>query len=355
MQKGGAASKLLGVNLGSGWHIKEEIHPLQGQTGGHFSHRYLVENEDGRKGFMKAFDLSSAFEDPSADTIALVRHLTACYEHERDILNHCKNQHLSKVAVPIEHGNIQLPNLPLMEGRAFYLIFELADGDLRVQVDLTNRFDALWSLRALKDVCLGLWQIHRQLIAHQDLKPSNILSFRQAQEFRVADLGRSSRRGVNAPHDSVKFPGDNTYAPPEFRYGYIDPDFITRRIGGDLFMLGNIAAFLFCGINVMTHMLTHLDPQYHPGTWHGSYDQVLPYLNSAFTQTLGEIAGDIDELVRPHVVRLIRELSNPDIRRRGHPRGLAKGDQYSLERYVSELDLIFARARLEASHRKRSA
>jgi serine/threonine protein kinase len=133
-----------------------------------------------------------------------------------------------------------------MEGRVFYLIFEMAEGDVRVQMNVTTKFDAVWCMRALKDISLGLWQVHKEMIAHQDAKPSNVLTY-PGPTFKIADFGRASRRGHSAWHDDLKVAGDRSYAPPEQLYGFLHPDFIPRRMGCDLYMLGNLAAFLFRG------------------------------------------------------------------------------------------------------------
>lgn len=231
-----AAAKLTGLNLPNGWRVIKAAQASPNATGGHFSHSYIVENGS-RKGFLKAFDFSEAFGHV-ADTPRLLQQMTSSFNHERDILFHCKDRRLSKVVLAIEHGSVPVPAFSTIEGEVQYLIFELADGDIRGQVDTSNRFDNLWCLRALNDVCLGLWQVHREMIAHQDLKPSNVLLYRKSNDFRLADFGRCSRRGVLAPHDELKFPGDWTYAPPELCYGYTHSDFLPRRIGCDLYMLG---------------------------------------------------------------------------------------------------------------------
>jgi serine/threonine protein kinase len=229
-----------------------------------------------------------------------------------------------------------------MEGRVFYLIFELAEGDVRCQIDTTNKFDALWCMRALTDVCLGLWQVHQEMIAHQDVKPSNVLSFPDG--FKISDFGRSSRRGHTVWYDTNAIPGDQTYAPPELLYGFTHTDFVPRRIGCDLYMLGNLVAFLFSGVNITSALLSKLDKQHHPRNWTGVYADVLPYLQEAFAAVLEAQKANIqDELVRDDAILLIQELCNPDLLLRGHPKGIGKFDQYSLERYVTRLDLLAKR------------
>jgi len=346
-----AAAKLNGLKLEGGWRVVRAIAQSPSATGGQFSNSYEVENEDGRHGFLKAFDFSRAFE-PGRDTISELTSLLAGYMSERDILLHCKNRHHSKIVLPLDHGFTQVPNLGDQEGRVYYLILDMADGDIRSQVDVVKRLDTLSSVRALNDICLGLWQVHRDMIAHQDVKPSNVLVYKETADFRVTDFGCASRRGVVAPRDQLRFPGDNTYAPPEAMYGELDSDFVKRRIGCDLYMFGNIACFLFAGINVTANLMSHLAPQYHPGNWHGSYQLALPYLMNAFTATLEDLHHEIDEEVREVVLRMIQELCTPDVARRGHSRGIGRVSQYSLERYVSELDLLKRRVEIRARLKK---
>jgi hypothetical protein len=141
-------------------------------------------------------------------------------------------------------------------------------------------------------------------------------------------------------YDGRNVAGDKTYSPPELLYGFRHEEFIPRRMGCDLYMLGNLGSFLFSGVNVTGQLLAHLDPQHHPTAWTAStYADVLPYLQRSFTQVLEDLAPQIDERVRGTVIPIIKALCNPDLSKRGHRRGIGRYDQYSLERYVSELDL----------------
>ena len=343
-----ASARLLGLTLDDGWEVYGRVPRPAQSTGGTFSHSYLARNGS-RIGFVKAFDFSSAFQ-VGVETLKVVGLLTASYEHERDVLQHCRGRRLSHVVVAIASGEVSVPKMSPMEGRVFYLIFERAKGDVRCQMDLTIASDAIWCMSALRCACLGLWQIHQELIAHQDLKPSNLLYYSDS-EFRVSDLGRSSRRGHAIWHDNEDFPGDHTYAPPEALYGHLHPEFVPRRMGADLFMLGNLAAFLFTGVNVTESLFARLDPQFHWQRWKSDYAAVLPYLQEAFSRVLEDLGGLLPELVREEILPLIRELCNPDLARRGFPKRVGMFDQYSLERYVTRLTnsawRIGSRPRLE--------
>lgn len=332
-----AAERLQGMTLAEGWQVNRLLHRSPEATGGIFSHSYEVEKE-GTLAFMKALDFSEAFE-PGQDTLRRLREFISAFENERDVLEHCKGRRLSHVTLALAHGFVDVPDMGSIEGRVYYLIFEMADGDVRRQLSTLTEADELWCMEALRSVALGLWQVHRERIAHQDVKPSNVLNYSDGV-FKLADFGRASRAGTAALHDEYLFPGDRTYAPFELLYGYTHPDFIARRVGTDLFMLGNIAAFLFSGTNITADVAVRLDPQHHWKNWTGTYSEVLPYVQEAFGRVLADLSIDLPPLVRDEVLSLVAQLCEPDLLRRGHPRGLGTPTQFSLERYVSRLDVM---------------
>jgi len=337
------AAQLANLTLHDGWVVTAAL-PKKSSSGGTFSFFYEVQNGT-RSGFLKAIDFTEAFE-PGVEPIRAMNRLTAAFELERDILLLCAEKRLSKVVIAIAHGDVQVPGFDTMSGRVFYLIFEKADGDVRGQADVTNRLDTLWSLRALRDVCLGLEQIHRHQIAHQDTKPSNVLHYPDAT-FRITDFGRSAKRGRAVYHDEFDIAGDHTYAPPELLYGSKHEEFTVRRFGCDLYMLGNLASFMFAGVNVTANIFSRLKEEFHPNNWHGTYEQVLPYIQQAFAETLEDLSAAIDPDVRDQIIPIIRELCNPDLSKRGHPRGLGTTQQYVLIRYTSQLTNQSKRYELE--------
>ena len=64
--------------------------------------------------------------------------------------------------------------------------------------------------------------MHINDMANQDLKPSNVLVFRQ-NSSKLGDVGRAAYRGHSPPHETFACAGDPAYAPPEALYDYRDP------------------------------------------------------------------------------------------------------------------------------------
>jgi serine/threonine protein kinase len=191
---------------------------------------------------------------------------------------------------------------------------------------------------------LGVKQLHSVDIAHQDLKPSNVVVFENLIS-KLADLGRSAHPDFHPPHDDLVIPGGIPYAPPELRYRFTHPDFNQRRFGADAFLLGNIILFSFTRLTMSTVIFSFLSPQHMPFTWAGTYPEVLPYLQSAFNDALVSVESDIPEEVRSDVLLMLRQLCEPDLAKRGHPLNRFHNENsFSLERYITELDLLAYKA-----------
>jgi serine/threonine protein kinase len=342
------AAQLSGLKLNDGWVVTAAL-PKTNSTGGTFSFFYDVQN-GGREGFLKAIDFTEAFE-PGVDTIRALAKLTVAFELERDIVFLCAERRLSNVVIGIAHGDVQVPGFDPMMARVYYIIFERAEGDVRGQTDIKARLDTHWSLLALRDVCLGLEQVHRYQIAHQDTKPSNVLIYPN-KAFRITDFGRAAMKGRAVYHDEFAVPGDCTYAPPELLYGSTHQEFTVRRNGCDLYMLGNLASFMFTGVNMTSNIFSRLKEEFHPNNWNGTFSQVLPYLQQAFAESLVDISAAMDPEIRPQIVPLIRELCNPDLSKRGHPRGVGGVQQYNLVRYTSQLTNLCKRNEIEQRTKK---
>ena len=330
--------------LPNGWTVQEKVPKTEASTGGRFSVGYIVANASGRMGFLKALDLSDALSSP--DVTETLRSLLDSYAYERDLLQLCQTNSLNHVASTIAYGQINAGELHDLLPVP-YLIFELADGDIRSKLELSDKFELAFCLRALHHCAVGLSQLHTHRIVHQDLKPSNVLVF--GDSFcQVSDLGRSTRRELESPTDQYLIPGDARYAPPELLYGSKSSEWGIGRVACDLYHLGSLAFFFFTKVGITPTWLKYLPPALRPKVWTQTYEDVLPYVRSAHEAAIEEFAKEIPLEIRDRLVESIRQLCDPDPGRRGHPRNrLGNSNPYSLQRYVSRFDLLGRHAELQ--------
>lgn len=341
------AHMLSNLDLGNGWKVGGFVHKPQGATGGNFSSGYEVtETATGRKGFLKALDFSSALQ--SADPAKELQAMTAAYNFERDVLHKCRSRKLDKVVHPIADGAVTIPNMGAL-GTVQYLIFDFADGDVRTFIKKAASFDLSWIMRSLHHTAVGMKQLHWNGIAHQDIKPSNVLVFGQ-NDSKLSDFGRSSDRAQAAPHDNWAIPGDRTYAPPELFYGYSIAGEFDKRFGIDLYSLGSLIFFYFSKTSAIAALESKIVG--HPGfnLSGNNFEQDLPVLRNAFADVLLDLKKDVEPLAgscTDEIITIAAQLCDPDPRLRGDPQS-RKIHQYSLERYVSRFNVLASGANMRA-------
>lgn len=335
------AALLEGTVLDDGWVVGPRMEQSRWSTGGSYSFGYEVTHPVLGSGFLKALDYSEALA--SDDVAAALKHLTEAYVYERELLERCNEARLSKVIMPLAHGQVTLPahQIPVN-----YLIFEKADGDVREQFALMDAFDQAWVMRVLHNTAAGIQQLHGEGIAHQDVKPSNLVTFDHAQVTKLADLGRGERRGVAGPNSNDPVAGDWAYAPPEQLYGFYPADWGARRRSCDLYHLGSMISFFFLGMATTPAFLSRLDEAQYPGQWADSYDAVLPFIRDAFDQVAIALEEAIPISSRGRLGAAFRELCDPEPEKRGHPKekNARHGDRFSVNRYVSLFNLEARRA-----------
>jgi eukaryotic-like serine/threonine-protein kinase len=350
----GLIHDLAGKITPDGWTIDQLVVPQSYQTGGYFSVGYLASHRSGRRGYFKALDFRRALK--MKDSAQELERMLNTYNFERSVLAHCER--LSKVVLAVADGHLDVPGVPL--DRIYYLIFELAEGDVRKFAERQQTYEAIWALRALHHIAVGLSQLHGVGISHQDLKPSNVLVFNNGETSKLADLGRAHCKSMNAPHDDFVRPGAISYAPPEQLYGFSMEDRDQGRCAADLYLLGSMIYFFFMGTMFTPALLQRLRPEHKPLLlaesdigWNGFFRDVLPFLHDAAGIAVEDFRHHINKIFArvgqrregEELTRLLQYLVSPNPYERGHPHErLSKhSNQFSLARFVSTLNRIAAR------------
>lgn len=339
----GPAYCLAGRQLEGGWTVEEILPLVPGGTGGNFSVGYLVER-DGTMAFLKALDFSRMFSRPN--TMKMIEAMVRNYNFEQEVSYHCLDRRMTKVVHPVGHGQVLVEGFPVPD--VYYIIYELADGDSRHALSTLEQGVTAWKLRTLHDVAVGLRQLHAAEVAHQDVKPSNVMCF-ELGGSKIGDLGQASRRDRPRPLDDCAMPGDPVYAPPEQRYGEVPSDWVKRRYGCDAYHLGSLALFFFAGVSMTAAIDERLDPAHRLGAWDGGFEMVLPFLIDAWDQVMRDAEESLERSLPEFglgLAGMVRQLTHPDPERRGHPKALGRTNPYSLDRYVAQLDLMSRQAEL---------
>ena len=208
-----------------------------------------------------------------------------------------------------------------------------------------------WCLLTLHHVTVGIQQLHSQpKVAHQDLKPSNVLTHASGRHMKLGDLGSAERIDSSGPNATDPAPGDATYAPPEQLYGAFDGTWDSRKIC-DVYQIGGIMAHLLVGHGATALLVDEMPDEMKPLRSNRRFQDVLPQLQHAhstiahaFAETLRDSIGD-PKIVDP-LVKAFSELTNPDPNLRGHSHNIRSGlQQADLQRYVSLFDRLEKRAR----------
>lgn len=341
------------MTLPSGWVVTEEIQRLPGATGGQFSCGYKVQ-KNGKIAFLKALDYSKAEEialTSGIDTLTALQALINAYQFERNLLRDCKQKRMDRIVVALEDGSVKVD--AGIFGEVNYLIFEPAEGDVRNRLTLFQDLNVVWILRCLHHVATGLYQLHSAKVAHQDLKPSNVLVF-DTNLSKVADLGCASVQGTISPRDDCEFAGDRTYAPPELLYRSVDPDWRRRRQAADVYHVGSMVTFFFCGTSMTAMILANMAPDHQYAVWGGSYSEVLAEIRDAFGLAIEQFSQSVPgEQLRKMLREAVSQLCDPEPSRRGHPSNRSgSANPYSLERYVALFSLLAQRAAVGILERK---
>ena len=362
-----AADNLVGKNIG-GWTVINKFPAAdlsKGETGGTFSICYSVERE-GKIYFMKVLDYKRAFMQrlkPGQSRAEVTGRYLLEFNYEKDLSNYCNSKKVSKIIRYIDSGEIEIEGYFI--STVSYIVYEMANGNIRSFLDFSEKIDEasilktlVEKLKSLHDVATGLNSLHSIHVSHQDIKPSNVMIF-SSLESKLGDLGRSLcfSPEIKCPYTFNHFLGDLNYAPPEALFGFEIANLRERHYQADNYMLGGLVVFYLTSISMNAWLELYLPAPMRDLYAQGiDFSRILPCLLDAFQHALIEIRKIIKvSSIRDMLIQMITYLCNPDPRRRGHPVNLvetSKTSNWDLYRTISELDLMYRRAKLELSQLK---
>jgi serine/threonine protein kinase len=350
------AYNLVGVELPGGWTLvkRTRIPGLSPEeSGSNFSVGYVAQKGP-TEAFVKIFDLGGVLTRHGGNLMKAMMSVAQDHQYECQLLEICEAAKLDRVVRVLARGQVEIPVPGAFPTPVPYIVFEKADCDIRKALAKADAIEDAWRFRMLHQVAVGLTQLHGKQIAHQDLKPSNILIFESASGgAKIGDLGRASRNdGSRASHDAYTIAGDPNYAPPEQAFGVLAPEWRDRREGCDLYHLGALTGFVFTGVTPNSHYIrlpAEMRPPIWTGTWAGRYTDVLPFISAAFADYLQRIESDFPAWCRAEVLTMISQMCDPDFARRGDPDARKRvGSPLGLERFVSRFDRLSKMAEIKS-------
>lgn len=346
------AEELEGRTLAEGFVVGERLSITEDHTGGGFSVCYQA-SKDGQGFFVKATDLTFYGSETEDLAVRLERALSI-YNFEKLLLEIARMHAMSRIVNVVAANQIALDisGFPIP---VFYLVFKKAEDNLRERLmDDDLPMEPIDRVRALRQVVTGLNQLHTRGIAHQDVKPSNVVNYAKHGEdldSKITDLGRGSHREHRALHDSIACAGDKRYAPLELLYEEPAAGFDRRRLGADAYLFGSLIAQIFSGVTITQAVLAKLPETHQPKRWGDGYAPLLPRLREAFDAVIVELRPSWpyqteDPKIAEQLELTVRQLCDPDPARRGYPGAATSVNPLDMQRYISVLDALVHRASL---------
>lgn len=328
------ANSLLGLTTKTGWTVTHKINTPLG-SGGNFCVRYKANSPTEGDAFLKAMDLTGCRD------LAEINSVSGEYLFEQRILKLCAEKNLRRVVRSLDAGTITIPNRSAPYDKAYYVIFEEAKSDVRQEHLNGTATEYESKFKVLHHVAVGISQLHRNEISHQDVKPSNVLVY-DDDEHKVADLGRVVDKSGTSPFANNPFPGDMGYMPIELHYGVRNLEFSTRVLC-DIYMVGSLLYQLLQGIQIKTSVIREAQA-IQGGVLTMSFQDALPILISAHNIVLErlrtECTSKLDNVISGLIVEIVDQMCHPDPRIRGVTKRSQSSQHISMDRFVGKLSSL---------------
>lgn len=338
------ADALVGVTIAGRWRLEEKFHEGKQESGGNFGVGYTaLDIQDQVRRFVKVVDFRSRLRNMNE-----LRQLLDIATFEVTMHKACVR--MSKVVRMVGHGELAFQTPGSQDPYNYLcLVLERGDGDIKSHVDFRPDRSPYWKLWVLREVALAIVQMERAQLAHNDIKPSNVIRFPSdgtAHSIKLGDVGRAVTKAGNGPFDGIHWAGDPRHMPLETLYGWQEPEWQNRRTAADGYMLGNLACFLFSGASITERVISSLPPEYRPGPggFTGAYRDLLDIIRHARNNVLEcQVIPTFPTEARAELGDIARWLTEPDPRMRGEP-GARRAGMVGVDRIQSRLERLAQRA-----------
>lgn len=342
---------LRGQKTGADWVVGSKITQPEGGSGGIFSVGYDVTGPSDQIAFLKATDIR-LMRPGSTDPLNQAKEALTLHSFERDILYYCSGNRFDRIVRVIDDGAIEVVIAGAREP-VFFLVFEKAAGNIRVAARSFRNQGIAWIPRVSHNLAVAISQLHNRGIAHNDIKPSNLLVF-NARLQKLGDLGRATSEKALGPWDGCKGPGDRNYSAPE-AWGYpYNPEMNGLSISHgyrrrfEMYTLGSLLFFFLTEQSLNSVIALHMRPEFQPGNWQGSFEDIIPHLSDVHGEAMTIMKQQIKRSYGEEGFSKLREvcefarcLTEIDPNRRGDPQNKQKGlPPYDLRRLISRMNLI---------------
>lgn len=345
------ARNLSGVTLKNGWKITDKVCYDDTHTGGRYSICYNIDRE-GKTYFLKAYDLLAYIQgdDNHEKRFEALDKMTSQFKYETELSKFCQNSRLDKIVSIIDSGIHASTDGTMVP----YLIFERADCDVRKFLSINSMIENTWKLKSLHEIATGLKQLHGVRVYHQDIKPSNILTYNR--ESRITDLGRAVWKEHYCPFVNELYIGDKTYMAPEVAYRHHFEDDVEKMLLTEMYLFGSLVCYYFTSTPYNGLLYSQLPQELHHANSGMTYSEVLQPLTEAHAKVISSLRELItvdNHKIKDELIDILDQLCHPDFKKRIHPKispNASVSLKYGMERIVSRLNKLHLISRYSLTH-----
>jgi eukaryotic-like serine/threonine-protein kinase len=201
---------------------------------------YVIERPLGRGGMGEVY----LARHPKLERLAAIKLFDASVNPSPELAARFFDE--ARITASLKHPNVvDIFDFGEVDGRLYYLMELLSGSDLAVELQNRGALPLGLGLEFLRQICLGLSEVHRAGIVHRDLKPANIFVLEgEPYHLKLTDFGIAKNTAISSRGTSHgQILGTPTYMSPEQALGEVN------RVSpqSDLYSLGIIAHEMLTG------------------------------------------------------------------------------------------------------------